>query len=61
MFTMDKESEQFGIRNYCGLELQYFKLVEHTEFESKLKKAKDHVDIAFFRYLSGSVKWVSQD
>lgn len=48
IFTTEEECEFIDIKNYRGLKLQYSKLVEVTETESKLKKIKINVDILSF-------------
>lgn len=48
LFTTDEESELIDVRNDRGLKLQYCKLAEDAEAESKLKKTKVNVDIASF-------------
>lgn len=36
LFTTDKESELIDIKNYCGLKLQYSKLIWDSETKLKL-------------------------
>lgn len=47
-FTTNEESELIDIKNDRGLKLQYSKLVDDTEKESKLKKIKINVDVSTF-------------
>lgn len=48
VFTTDEESELIDLKNDRGLKLQYSKLVEDAEAESKLKKTKVNIDISSF-------------
>lgn len=48
LFTTDEESELVDVRNDRSLKLQYAKLAEDAEAESKIKKTKVNIDIASF-------------
>jgi len=54
LFTTVEESELIDIKNDRGLKLQYYKLVEDTARESKLKKNQNKCRCLFF--LDKSIK-----